>query len=982
MNALPPSPAGRSAQQIDLHVLLAAERWQELESCAKQVLAQGDNPDAAAAFAYALVAQRRFDEADRVIGDWLERFPDEPRLLALRSEILLEQGKSDEALRDAERAAVLAPEESAVWVALAEACDASGEFARAEEAFLAALTYALQPAAVFRTCAFALRRHRVGVLIEALRTIERQRPLLPAEACCLGLLLSKVGERKAAASAMRYAVGAYDDVPPALLILAADIIAKAGNREEALELYSQASTLRPDDLDLALKRVELLRDLERSTDALCELDRLLPLLPEDRQGYAYATKAQLHSRLGEHREALQALEIFDAAPGEKTFAELAMVINLEAYATADAGRLLARARTVGTAAAKLHRCPLLLRSEHDRSNNRLRVGLISNGFGRHPVGWLTLPAFEAMDRSHFEIYCFSTFERANDPFANRFRLLSDKYFVLEGKTVSEAAEEILRCSVDVLIDLQGYSAKAMPELIVRKPAPVMIKWVGMLAYSSGLDAIDALLADELEVPRELEKFYTEKIIRLDGSYICYAPPDSAPPVPSLPFDRNGYITFGFFNNLQKLTDEWLTAASEILTQIPHSRLLVKTRGLGDCGPRERFLRRIEDRGIDLNRVTLADWTTHDRHLAAVGEVDIALDSFPYTGGLTTLECALMGVPVVSVYGTSFASRHSLSHLSRLGLAELCAADVPDFVSRAIALARDIPRLRSLRQQLRGRLLDTSGLCDGRRVARSLERVLRQLVSEVRDPRPRALCQPMSTVIAAAPEEIVREAVAIREEMLRRNLDVFDPIFSISEDSLRVLIALLSRFRPCKVLEFGSGLSTLVISRLSDALGIAKLVSVDHLCGWQRKIFDLIGKQGPVHLVSLPIKPLTFGGLGGAFYQGVVECCAAHAPFDAVFIGGPTEVGGMRSYNRAMAGSVFQDLLRPGAIIVVDDARRETEQQAAALWLREGLVDTWNVVDVGRGIAFGALASLRLCRNGDEGSDPQSALHSRVPFANV
>lgn len=954
MNALPPCLPCATTNGDDLCRLLAAERWQELECAAQRVLAQRNEPDAAAALAYALFAQGRFDEADRSILRWLERFPDEPRLLALRSEIRLQQGQCGEALCDAERAAVLAPEESAVWIALGEACDAAGELARAEEAFLAALTCGEQPAAVYRSLAFARRRHRVGALVEALQTVEHQRPLLPAEACCLGLLLSEAGDAKAGVSALRYAAGTCDDLPPSLLVAAADVIAEAGHREEALEWYSRAAILRPDDVDLALKRVGMLRDLERSTDALRELDRILPVLPEDRVGYAHATKAHLHSRQGEHREALQALERFDRARGEKSFAELAMVLNIEAYATADASRLLARARQVGRAAAKFPRCPLLLRRAHGQTPGRLRVGLLSNGFGRHPVGWLTLPAFEAMDRSRFEIFCFSTLERAGDPLANRFRLIADEYVVLEGRNLPEAANEILLRDLDVLIDLQGYSAQSMPELIVRKPAPVVVKWVGMQAYTYGLDAIDVMLADDLEVPPALETFYMERIVRLDGSYICYLPPDPTPPVASLPLDRNGFVTFGFFNNLQKLNDDWLEAACQILAAVPNSRLLVKTRGLSDSGPRERFLHRIAERGIDLSRITLADKTAHDRHLAAIGEADIALDSFPYTGGLTTLECALMGVPVVSVHGTSFASRHSLSHLSRLGLADLCAPDVPGFITRAVALAGDVPRLRRLRRELRGQLIDTSGLCDGRRAARSLERALQQVTSAGHDTRPRALCHPLTTVMAGAPADIVRDAAAIRQEALRLRPDIFDPVFSISEESLHVLVALLAKFRPRNVLELGSGLSTLVIGRLRNALGIAKFVSVDHWGAWQRRVADIVGNRSCVEFVHLPIAPTSLGGLSGSFYEGILEQCAARAPFDAVFIDGPRELGGTGECNRAMAGSVFQRLLRPGALIVLDDALRETEQQAAALWLNEGLVASWNVADVGRGVGFGHL----------------------------
>jgi protein O-GlcNAc transferase len=216
---------------------------------------------------------------------------------------------------------------------------------------------------------------------------------------------------------------------------------------------------------------------------------------------------------------------------------------------------------------------------------------ISNSFGCHPVGWLTLGAFEALDRDRFEILCFSTMERRDDPIARRFRLLASEYVVLEGLSDDAAVREIASRGLDVLIDLQGYSSRSRMELVMRKPAPVVLKWVGMQAYTYGLEAIDGMIADSLEVPPELEHLYTEKIARLPGSYISYSIPEHVPDVLPAPLEQNGYVTFGFFNNLQKMSDPWLAATARILDSMPHSRLLFKTRGLGEPKARERFERR-------------------------------------------------------------------------------------------------------------------------------------------------------------------------------------------------------------------------------------------------------------------------------------------------------------------------------------------------------------------------------------------------------
>jgi predicted O-linked N-acetylglucosamine transferase (SPINDLY family) len=210
----------------------------------------------------------------------------------------------------------------------------------------------------------------------------------------------------------------------------------------------------------------------------------------------------------------------------------------------------------------------------------------------------------------------------------------------------------------------------------------------------------------------------------DG-YVCFDPPITAPEVGPLPAVQCGQVTFGSFNNLAKITPPVVEIWSEILRRLPQSRLLLKYGGGDDESTRGRYRQAFARQGIAPERIEMLGQTFHAEHLAGYGRVDVALDPFPYGGGLTTCEALWMGVPVITCPGENFASRHSLSHLSIVGLTETIAADLPQYVELALALAADLPRLAALRGTLRARMAG-SPLCDGPRFAGNLLELLRSV----------------------------------------------------------------------------------------------------------------------------------------------------------------------------------------------------------------------------------------------------------------
>ena len=226
------------------------------------------------------------------------------------------------------------------------------------------------------------------------------------------------------------------------------------------------------------------------------------------------------------------------------------------------------------------------------------------------------------------------------------------------------------------------------------------------------------------VPKASEQHYREKLLRMPDGYLCYDPPAQAPHVAPPPSLERGFATFGSFNNPAKITPDVVAVWAKILRSVPNARFIMKYRALGDETVKERFFELFAANGVGQDRLSLLPWSSHDDYLATYHQVDVALDPFPFSGSTITCESLWMGVSVVTCPGETFASRHSLSHLSNIGLTETIARDLDEYVALAISLAADQARLLALRSGLRERMA-ASPLCDGKRFATHLTAILNQ-----------------------------------------------------------------------------------------------------------------------------------------------------------------------------------------------------------------------------------------------------------------
>jgi len=291
----------------------------------------------------------------------------------------------------------------------------------------------------------------------------------------------------------------------------------------------------------------------------------------------------------------------------------------------------------------------------------LKIGYVSAEFGHHPVGFLLRPVIENHDRARFQPFLYSD-RVLEDEMTVRFKRSARAWRKIAGKTDDEVGAQVRRDGIDILVDLAGHTGDNRLPVFAARPAPVQVSWIGYF-HTTGLDAMDYVLMDATTVPPGAERWFSETLIRLPGGRFCYQPPDFAPPVAPPPVAQRGTITFGSFNNARKITAEVARVWARILTAVPDGRLILKWGTLGDPGMARRFRDRFEGLGIAPERLELRGWARHDQMLGEYGDIDIALDPFPFCGGLTTLEALWMGVPVVTWPQSRPVSRQSLGFLT-------------------------------------------------------------------------------------------------------------------------------------------------------------------------------------------------------------------------------------------------------------------------------------------------------------------------------
>ncbi|MEJ2452429.1 MAG: hypothetical protein P8047_17525 [Gammaproteobacteria bacterium] len=363
--------------------------------------------------------------------------------------------------------------------------------------------------------------------------------------------------------------------------------------------------------------------------------------------------------------------------------------------------------------------------EENFSGRKIRIGYVSMDFREHSVVYFINPLLENYSRDDFEVYCYSDVVKA-DNFTHRIQSEVDVWRDIVGMENHSVVDMIRRDRIDILVDLRAHTSGGLRlPVFASKPATIQVTYLGY-PNTSGLNTIDYRITDVLSDPYGQEHYYSEELFRLEGGFLCYQMPQGLPDVNEVPALTNGYITFGSFNNLAKMNPDVMVLWSQILLQIPGSRLILKNKSFRAKAVRERYLARFGEMGIDSERLELIGWQeSMEDHLRLYQQIDIGLDTFPYNGTTTTCEAFAMGVPVITLCGVRHAARVGTSLLHQVGLPELIAESETEYMQVAKGLAGDLRRLHDIRAGLRERMLVS--LCNAARFCERMEAAYRKML---------------------------------------------------------------------------------------------------------------------------------------------------------------------------------------------------------------------------------------------------------------
>ena len=359
----------------------------------------------------------------------------------------------------------------------------------------------------------------------------------------------------------------------------------------------------------------------------------------------------------------------------------------------------------------------------------LRIGYVSADLCQHTVGLYLKAVLHAHDASKVIVFAYSA-GRVDDWVTDAIRRCCTFRDVSVLNDVA-LAEMIRQDEIDILIDISGHTAGSRLTVFAHRPAPVMVSWLGYFA-TTGLSYVDAVLLDEWHAPPGTESQFIEPIVRLPFGRFCYQPVPWAPAaVAPPPCIITGHITFGCFNNTAKLNDGVFDVWAKVLGAVPDSCLVLKWRTLVDESLGDAIRQAFASRGVNPGRIELRPASFHVDVLKEYADIDIALDPFPFTGGMTSCEALWMGVPVVTWPQSRLVSRQTFAFLSAIGLGQLAANNASDYVDIATMLASDRERLATLRSDMRERMLD-SPLMDVENFTCQLERTLFEIYRSIQE----------------------------------------------------------------------------------------------------------------------------------------------------------------------------------------------------------------------------------------------------------
>ncbi len=720
-----------------------------------------------------LHARGELDDAACIYEELLQRTPGSARLLTSLGLLRLQQGRLDDAMALVDRALAVDP-------AAAEAHGWRGEILRRQralepaiDAFHAALARDpdLAPALFNLALAEAERGNRNGAreawlkfgeLRPADRRVCRELGRLAWEQgdfagaahwfarqlertpddddvrCDLAAALLRQGAFDAARTALDPVVARQPAHGRALRQLGQALLG-CRERREALDVLRRAAAIEPDNAETAFQTGLALDRLARLDEALEWFGKAASLAPK--RASIRSAMGVARFNLGEHPRAIAHYR--EALALDSGFAEAHsnLLMALHHLDPPDHEGVFAEHLAWVARHASVEAMPRAAFANERDPRRRLKIGYVSPRFCGGPLAHFFLPLLEAHDHGSVHVTCYAVSTLDDDQTA-AMRAHADAWRDAATHDDEALVELIRGDGIDILVDLAGHCPGHRLGVFARRGAPVQFTWMDYVG-TTGLPTMDYLVTDALHTPVGTPQRYTERVLRLPDTRLCYRPTRPLPTLSPSPAAERGFVTFGCFNRLNKLGPEVVATWSEILSRVPRSRLVLKATAFEAEETRAVVRRRFERHGIDPRRLDLKPYSAEVEMMREYAEIDVVLDPFPYNGCTTTCDALVMGVPVVTLPGTTLPGRHGVALLTACGLAGNVAQSRDEYIEFAVRAARSVgisagnsvgssvgrsrgasdPGSVAARAALRERFLN-SPAADGPRFARAFERLYR------------------------------------------------------------------------------------------------------------------------------------------------------------------------------------------------------------------------------------------------------------------
>ena len=516
----------------------------------------------------------------------------------------------------------------------------------------------------------------------------------------LGLVLADLGKEREALDCYLAAIKASPNFSSAHDNLG-NLYSRMGHHKKAINHYKEA--IRKDSYNASAQNNlgTLLKELGRNDEARRHYEHAISVVPDFAEGYNNLGTLSLSE--GKFKQAIENFREATRIKPQYFDARSNLIFSLAAEVKTSAKDLLIEAVGFSEMCSE-EPFDKYVNWNCDYEQSVLKVGFVSGDIRNHPVGYFLEGILDEISKGPVELFGYST------TFYEDELTLRAKPFFKEWKVIAPfnwrtAAEKIYQDNLHILIDLAGHTAANGLPIFSYKPAPVQCSWLGYFA-TTGINEMDFLLGDPYVTPEEEEHHFSEKIWRLPETYLCFTEPAYEIDVGPLPALENGYITFGCFNNLTKITDEVILNWVSILREMNTAKLFLKCKQFNSLDLRQQTIERFSIYDIQPDRLIMEGSSPRYEYLTRYNEVDMLLDPFPYPGGTTSVEALWMGVPSIVMAGDRFLSHLGESIAHNADQSTWIANDKEEYVFKAIEFSKDINSLVFLRENLRNQVMQS------------------------------------------------------------------------------------------------------------------------------------------------------------------------------------------------------------------------------------------------------------------------------------